>query len=113
MTRRESSWGEKSSGLAKVGERALALPNLKPAKPAKGWSWEGVGERVIVGEVDGVAVLLLLLLRVRGEGEAGDAEVVESRGESEKTVRSFWRERAGERRVEGMMWCWILCVELR
>ena len=66
MTRRESSWEEKSSGLAKTGEAELALPKLKPAKPAKGASWEGVGEIVIVGEeAEG------MLLSGEGEGEVG------------------------------------------
>lgn len=71
------------------------MPKLKPAKPAKGWSWEGVGDSVRVGEAD-VALL-------RGDCDVGSAERVDG---FEKTVRSFWRERAGERRREGMVVAW-------
>jgi hypothetical protein len=85
------------------------LPKLNPAKPAKGdccW-WEVVGERVSVGEAEGVAVLLLLLsLSVRGEGEVGEVVGLMDGFEGEKAVWSFWRERDGERRVEGMVWYW-------
>lgn len=75
----------------------MPLLKLKPAKPAKGCSWEGVGERVSAGEevVDVGEVLLL-----RGDCDDGSAARVD---EFEKTVRSFWRERAGERRWEGMV----------
>jgi hypothetical protein len=119
MTRRESTTApsKNPSGLLKSGEGA-ALPKVKPAKPAK--PEEGVGEtvgvRVRVGEDRGEVVgfgavvdvlMLILLLRVRGEGEAGSALRVED-SESEKTVRSFWRERAGERRVEGILCAWVL-----
>lgn len=75
-------------------------PKLKPAKPAKCWC-PGSGEPadVDVGEAE--------VIGERGEG-ASEVEVVvvvEWRvGEwEEKTVRSFWREREGERRREGML----------
>lgn len=78
-------------------------------KPAKGWSWEGVGERVSVGEeevdVGDVGEVLLL----RGDCDDGSAARVD---EFEKTVRSFWRERAGERRWDGMVvvfFCVVVC----
>ena len=67
---------------------------MKPAKPAKGWSWEGVGERVKVGDVDG---------DVDGLVVRGDCDVDSDGRVDEKTVRSFWRERDGERRPEGMV----------
>jgi hypothetical protein len=79
------------------------LPKLKPPKPAKGWSWEGVGERVSVGEADVEGDVGVVLLR--GDCALDPDGLVE---EFEKTVRSFWRERAGERRREGMVavaWC--------
>jgi hypothetical protein len=101
----------------KSGDGA-ALPKLNPAKPAK--PEEGVGEtvgvRVRVGEdrgerlvvvdgdvrVDGL-LMLMVLLRVRGEGEAGSAVLPLRDGVCEKTVRSFWRERVGEGRVDGIL----------
>ena len=55
--------------------------------------------------------MLLLSLRVRGEGEVGEVVGWMEGFEGEKAVRSFWRERDGERRVEGMIWCWMSCVE--
>jgi hypothetical protein len=72
-----------------------------------GWSWEGVGERVNVGEadVDGDVGVVLL----RGDWDVGFVSRARA-DEFEKTVRSFWRERAGERRREGMVvvaWCGV------
>lgn len=72
----------------------MSLLKLKPAKPAKGCSWEGVGERVKVGDVDGDVVVVV----VTGDWAVGSDGRVD-----EKTVRSFWREREGERRPEGMV----------
>jgi hypothetical protein len=73
---------------------------------------EDRGEVVGFGAVvDVLMLMLILLLRVRGEGEAGSALWAED-SESEKTVRSFWRERAGERRVEGILCAWVLLLVL-
>lgn len=72
----------------------MASPKLKPAKPAKGWSWEGVGDNVRIGEVDGDVVVVLVW---------GDWTVASDERVDEKTVRSFWRDRAGERRPEGIV----------
>ena len=54
-----------------------------------------MGDSVRVGEAE-VALL-------RGDCDVGSAERVDG---FEKTVRSFWRERAGERRREGMVVAW-------
>lgn len=60
-----------------------------------------MGERVNVGEVDGesdgdVGVVVVL----RGDWALDPDGLAE---EVENTVRSFWRERAGERRRVGMV----------
>jgi hypothetical protein len=112
----------------KRGEGAdPAPPKLKPAKPGKpaegcpgdDRAGEIVGVRVRLGEDRGdrvvgidvdvdvdVLLMLMLLLRVRGEGEFVSPLLLPLQvGGSEKSVRSFWRERAGERRVEGIV-CW-------
>ena len=80
--------------MLKSGEGALL--KLKPATLPKG-CWVGVGDAVIDGEdVDDVVGL-------KGESELGSARRME---EFENAVRSFCRERAGERRRDVM-----LCVE--
>ena len=52
-----------------------------------------MGDSVRVGDAE------VALLRGDCDCDIGSAERVD---EFEKTVRSFWRERAGERRREGM-----------
>lgn len=61
-----------------------------------------MGDSVRVGEAE-VALL-------SGDWDVGSVERVD---EFEKTVRSFWRERAGERRREGMVVFWWCRVEMR
>jgi hypothetical protein len=79
--------------MLKSGEGALL--KLKPATLPKG-CWVGVGDAVVDGEdVDDVVGL-------KGESELGSARRME---EFENAVRSFWRERAGERRREDMFVC--------
>ena len=85
--------------MLKSGEGALL--KLKPATLPKG-CWVGVGDAVIEGEdVDDVVGL-------KGESELGSARRME---EFENAVRSFCRERAGERRwVDGIFVCLYVCV---
>ena len=66
-----------------------------------------MGERVNVGEadVDGAVP--------RGDCDCDGGSAVERVEEFEKTVRSFWRERAGERRREGIVVVWWCGVETR
>ena len=81
--------------MLKSGEGALL--KLKPATLPKG-CWVGVGDAVVVGEdVDDVVGL-------KDESELGSARRMD---DCENAVRSFWRERAGERRRDVM-----LCVSV-
>jgi hypothetical protein len=78
--------------MLKSGEGALL--KLKPAMLSKG-CWVGVGDAVV--EVEDVDVVGL-----KGESELGSARRME---DCENAVRSFWREREGERRRDGMFVC--------
>lgn len=68
-----------------------------------------MGETVRVGDVGEAhdVVVLVVVVVLSGEGAVGEVIVVGDWG-WEKTVRSFWRERAGERRWEGMVF--FFCV---
>lgn len=69
-----------------------------------------MGERVNVGEAEVEGDLGVVPL-LKGDWEVESAS--NGRAEFEKTVRSFWRERAGERRREGMAvvaWCGVEMV---
>lgn len=66
-----------------------------------------MGEADVEGDVGVMVVVLLLLLRDDWAASIGRVDWFE------KTVRSFWRERAGERRREGMVavvWCGVEMV---
>jgi hypothetical protein len=89
---RRGSGAGNASGMLKSGEGALL--KLKPATLSKG-CWVGVGDAVV--EVEDVDVVGL-----KGESELGSARRMD---DCEKAVRSFWRERAGERRRDGMFVC--------
>jgi hypothetical protein len=99
MTRRGSVPG-KASGMLKSGEGALL--KLKPAIFVPKGCWVGVGDAVVdVDDVDDVVAL---------SGESDPASSVWPRmGDCENAVRSFWRERAGERRRDGMVCVYVGC----
>ena len=84
--------------MLKSGEGALL--KLKPARFVPKGCWVGVGDAVVdVDDVDDVVAL---------SGESDPASSVWRRvGDCENAVRSFWRERAGERRRDGMV-----CVDV-
>lgn len=75
--------------LLKSGDGAF--PKLNPAMllPVPKGCWDGVGDVVVEGD-DAIVVVAL-----SGEREPGSAW---REGDCENAVRSFWRERAGERR---------------
>lgn len=68
-----------------------------------------MGERVNVGEAD----VDRAVPRGDCDCDCEGGSAVERVDEFEKTVRSFCRERAGERRREGMVVVWWCGVEMR
>jgi hypothetical protein len=88
-----------ASGMLKSGEGALL--KLKPATLPKG-CWVGVGDAVV--DVDDVEDVVAL----SGESEP-ESSAWRRTGDCENAVRSFWRERAGERRREDMVCVYVGC----
>jgi hypothetical protein len=84
-----------------------ALSKLKPATVVPKGCWVVVGD-VVVDDVEHVDVEVLM-----GEREPGSAWRLRV-GDCENAVRSFWRERAGERRWDGIvvLFCVLMLVDV-